>query len=180
MDASGASAMSFRSGRHTAKIRARNTVTGALMLASMLDILMAILFFLLKNYSSVVSDFAVGKDLALPRSSALFPPTPALQLIVTQTAIMLDEKPIATIVNGDVDPKDLQGGILIVPLAQELSKQRERSLYFEKQNDQHSFTGSIVLQADKDLKFNLLKKVLYTVGIKDFVNMKLAVLKKEM
>lgn len=150
------------------------------MLASMLDILMAVLFFLLKNYSTVVSDFAVGKDLSLPQSSALIPPMPALQLVVTQTAIMLDEKPVATIVNGEIEAKYLQNGILIVPLAQELSRQRERSLYFEKQNDQHSFTGTIVLQADKGLKFSLLKKVLYTVGIKDFVNMKLAVLKKEL
>ena len=161
-------------------MRARNTVAGGLLLASMLDILMAILFFLLKNYSSVVSDFAVGKDLALPNSTALIPPTPALQLVVTQSSIMLDEKEITTIVNGDIDPKDIQNGILIIPLAQELTKQKARSLYFEKQNDEHSFTGTIVLQADKNLKFNLLKKVLYTVGIKDFVNMKLAVLKKEL
>ena len=179
MDASGSSGSSFKGGRITGKLRSRAPAGGGLMLASMLDILMAILFFLLKNYSSVVSDFAIGKDLSLPQSSSLIIPTPALQLVVTQSQIMLDEKPIATIVNGDVEAKDLQNGVLIVPLAQALTKQKERSLYFEKQNDQHSFTGSIVLQADKGLKFNLLKKVLYTVGIKDFVNMKLAVLKKD-
>lgn len=180
MDAGGSIQATIRGGHLTSKMRMRNTVASGLMLASMLDILMAILFFLLKNYSTAVSDFAVGKDLSLPYSSALIPPTQALQLVVTQSSIMLDEKPIAAVINGDVDPRALQNGVLIVPLAQELSKQKERSLYFEKQNDQHSFTGTIVLQADKNLKFNLLKKVLYTVGIKDFVNMKLAVLKKEM
>jgi biopolymer transport protein ExbD len=180
MDATGATSTHFHAGKYTGKMRARNTVAGGLMLASMLDILMAILFFLLKNYSSVVSDFAVGKDISLPRSSALIPPTSALQLVVTQTAILLDEKPIATITHGEIDRKDLgHDGTLIIPLARELSKQKDRSLYFAKHNDQHSFTGTIVLQADKDLKFSLLKKIIYTVGINDFVNMKLAVLKKE-
>jgi hypothetical protein len=150
------------------------------MLASMLDILMAILFFLLKNYSATVSDFSVGKDINLPISSALTPPMPALQLVVTQSAILLDDKPIAHIVNGDIDKKDLyRDGVLIVPLAQALNEQKKRSLYIQNHSDNHSFTGTIVMQADKALQFSVLKKVIYTAGITDFVMLKLAVLKKD-
>jgi hypothetical protein len=141
---------------------------------------MAILFFLLKNYSSVVADFNVGKDIALPRSSALTPPAPALQLVVTQNAILLDDKPIAQIVNGDIDKKDLyRDGVLIVPLAQALNEQKKRSLYIQNHSDTHSFNGTIVMQADKSLQFNVLKKVIYTAGVTDFVMLKLAVLKKD-
>ena len=117
-------------GRVTSRAKKAGAVSGGLMLASMLDILMAILFFLLKNYSATVSDFNVGKDISLPTSSAMQPPMPALQLVVTQNEILLDDKPIARIVNGDIEKKDLyRDGVLIVPLAQALNEQKKRSLY---------------------------------------------------
>jgi hypothetical protein len=176
-------------GRVTSRARAAGAGGGGsvLMLASMLDILMAILFFLLKNYSTVVSDFSMGKDIALPSSSALNPPTPALQLVVTKSAIMLDDKEICAIVNGDISRKDLHSdGVTIVKLAQALNEQRTKSEFFRRANSddpkkeaEKSFAGTIVMQADKSLQFNLLKKVIYTAGITDFVMLKLAVIKKE-
>lgn len=167
-------------GRVTSRARSKGGVSGGLMLASMLDILMAILFFLLKNYSTVVSDFSLGKDINLPTSSAIAPPMPALQLVVTQKAVMLDDKEICSIVNGDIDKKELyRDGVTIVKLAQELKAQKDRSMYIQQHNDKHSFTGTIVMQADKALTFNVLKKIIYTAGITDFVMLKLAVLKQD-
>lgn len=170
-----------QAGRPTSRMRASGGGGGGgLMLASMLDILMAILFFLLKNYSTVVSDFTLGKDITLPSSSANVPPMPALNLMVTQKAIILDDKEIVPVVNGAIDRRDLyRDGVTIVKLAQALKAQKDRSQYIEQRNDQHSFTGTIVMQADKGLKFDLLKKVIYTAGISDFVMLKLAVIKKE-
>jgi biopolymer transport protein ExbD len=182
MDSSGSSGgkRSRASRGVTGKLKNRQPPNGGLMLASMLDILMAILFFLLKNYSSTVTEFQTAKDITLPTSSALVPPMPALQLVVTQKEIILDNKPIAAIVNGDIDKSELyRDGVTIVKLAQELKEQKDRSLYVQQHNDTHSFTGTIVLQADKNLNFNLLKKVIYTAGISDFVMLKLAVLKKQ-
>lgn len=167
-------------GRVTNRARNKGGMSGGLMLASMLDILMAILFFLLKNYSTVVSDFNIGKDISLPQSSAIQPPMPALQLVVTQKAVILDEKEICTIVNGDINKDDLyRDGVTIVKLAQKLKEQKDRSMYIQQHNDQHSFSGTIVMQADKGLTFNVLKKIIYTAGISDFVMLKLAVLKKD-
>lgn len=168
--------------KNTARIKARNRVAGGLMLTSMLDILTCILFFLLKNFSSVVSDFNVGKDISLPRSSAIVPPVPALQLVVTKEAILLDSKPVARIVNGEIDRKDLwKDGVTIVELARELKAHKERSIQqsADPNNNKDTFSGTVVLQADKDLKFQLLKKVIYTAGISDFVMLKLAVLKRD-
>ena len=153
---------------------------GGLMLASMLDILMTILFYLMKNFSSSQQEFSVAKDLKLPLSSATAEPTTALQLLVSQNYIIVDDKQVVVLKNGDVDKADLfNDGITITKLAQELKEQKERSLYIQKVNDAMSFTGTLVLQADATTSFNLLKKVLYTAGISDFVNLKLAVLKKD-
>ncbi len=178
-------------GKGGKKRRKKHGTGEVLMLASMLDILMSILFFLLKNYSATVTDFALGKDISLPNSSALLPPMPALQLVVTQKAVMLDDKEICKILNGDIDPKDLYrgDGVTIIKLAQELKLQKERSQRFQqlqgavdeegKPVDPKSFSGTIVMQADKALTFNILKKIIYTAGISDFVMLKLAVLKKD-
>jgi biopolymer transport protein ExbD len=168
-------------GRVTSRMRTKGgAMGGGLMLASMLDILMAILFFLLKNYSTVVSDFSMGKDISLPQSSSMVPPAQALQLVVTQHAVILDDKELFAMDNGDVPRAELyRDGITIVKLAQALKEQKDRSMFIQQHNDQHSFTGTIVMQADKNLRFNVLKKVIYTAGIADFVNLKLAVLKKD-
>jgi hypothetical protein len=178
-------------GHGKGKRRRRRGSGDVLMLASMLDILMSILFFLLKNYSATVSDFALGKDISLPNSSAVLPPMPALQLVVTQKAVMLDDKEICKILNGDIDPKELYrgDGTTIIKLAQELKLQKERSQRFQqlqgavdedgKPVDPKTFSGTIVMQADKSLTFNILKKIIYTAGISDFVMLKLAVLKKD-
>ncbi len=167
-------------GKHTNRVRRNQYVSGGLMLASMLDILMAILFFLMKNYSEAKTDFNVGKDISLPYSSAITPPVPALQLVVTKNEVMLDNQKIADIESGDIAKKDMyRDGVTILPLAQALKKQKDRSTYIQKHNDDHSFTGQIVLQADKGLQFSVLKKVIYTAGISDFVMLKLAVLNKE-
>lgn len=177
----GAALKSGRSSRKiTGKVKSRSTASGGLMLTSMLDILTCVLFFLLKNYSTVVSDYAAAKDITLPSSTSLQHAVPALQLVVTQKEIILDDKPLIQIENGEVNRAELyRDGITIVKLAQALKAQKDRSLFTQQNNDTHSFTGTIVMQADKNLQFNLLKKIIYTAGISDFENLKLAVLKKD-
>jgi biopolymer transport protein ExbD len=170
---------SKRGGAFTQKMKKRTALATGLSLTSMLDILMALLFFLLQNYSLVKTDFSVGKDLTLPSSSALQTPVPALQLVVTRQAILLDNKELLRFENGQIKKADLLGdGVTIRELAIELKKQKERS-QIQSAGDQDSWVGNIVMQADKDLPFSVLKKVIYTAGISDFVMFKLAVLKKE-
>lgn len=166
-------------GAFTQKMKKRNEIATGLSLTSMLDILMALLFFLLQNFSAVKSDFSVGKDLTLPSSSALQTPVPALQLVVTRNAILVDNKEVVRFENGDLKKTDLLGdGVTIRELAIELKRLKERS-QVQTADDQDSWVGNIVMQADKDLPFSVLKKVIYTAGVTDFVMFKLAVLKKE-
>jgi len=167
--------------KSTARSRKRMTTIQVLALTSMLDILTTILFFLLKNYSYVKTNFTVADDLSLPRSTnRMPPPDSALQLVVTKKSIILDDKELVPIKNGDV-PKEFlyRDGVTIVRLAQALEQHKKRSKYIARRSDSHTFSGLIVLQADRNLEFRLLKKVIYTAGITDFVMLKLAVLKKE-
>ncbi|MBM4316982.1 MAG: hypothetical protein FJ116_05825 [Deltaproteobacteria bacterium] len=174
----GGGVSSHHGGKHTQKSRRRQHISTGLMLASMLDILMAILFFLMKNYSQIQSDFNIGKDISLPYSSSVTPPVNALQMVVTQNAILVDQEKVADIVNGDIQKSDLVQGLLVKPLALKLKKQKDRNIV-QNDVDKKSFAGMIVMQADKALSFNVLKKILYTAQLSDFVTLKLAVLKKE-
>ena len=79
-DIGGGSGSFIRGGKHTSKMRQRQSVSGGLMLTAMMDILTTILFFLMKNFSTIQSDFAQAKDLNLPYSTSITPPKPALQL----------------------------------------------------------------------------------------------------
>jgi biopolymer transport protein ExbD len=174
----GGGSSSNHGGKYTKKSRGRTHVSTGLMLTSMLDILTTILFFLMKNYSQVQSDFNVGKDISLPYSSSVTPPVNALQMVVTQKAIMVDQEKVADIVNGDIPKSDLVQGLLVRPLAINLKKQKDRNIV-QNDGDKKSFAGMIVMQADKSLQFNVLKKILYTAQLSDFVTLKLAVLKKD-
>lgn len=163
----------------TAKVARRNRPDTNLTLVSMLDILMAILFFLMKIYSGEASDAGVAKDISLPFSTTLLSPVSALKLVVTQEKVLLDEEIVATVVNGKIPQQELwKDGTTITKLAQALKSQKDKALYIQKRNDQASFTGTITLHADKNLKFDVIKKVLYTVGMQDFVMLKLAAVKK--
>lgn len=156
--------------------------TSGLMLTSMLDILMAILFFLLKNFSYVATTFAVSPDLSLPNSTAMTPPpSSSLNLVVSKKAIMLDDVELVPIVDGQIPMQELLASDreVITKLAQALNEHKKRSLYVAKLNEDHDFTGAVVLQADKDTEFTLLKKVLYTAAQVDFNLLKLAVLRQD-
>jgi biopolymer transport protein ExbD len=174
----GGGSSSHHGGKYTQKSRRRSYISTGLMLTSMLDILTTILFFLMKNYSQVQSDFNVGKDISLPYSSSVTPPVNALQMVVTQKAIMVDQDKVADIVNGDIPKEDLVQGLLVKPLALKLKKQKDRNIV-QNEVDKKAFAGMIVMQADKGLQFNVLKKILYTAQLSDFVTLKLAVLKKD-
>src|SRR3989338_6127856 len=126
-------------------------VAQGLILTSMLDILVTILFFLMNNFSYVVKTFSVAKDLKLPPSTAIIPPPDSnLNLLVTKNGIILDNVELVKFVNGDIAKQDLLGdGVTIIKLAQALQQHKNRSQVLEKKNDAHPFTGLIVLQADE-------------------------------
>ena len=91
---------------------------------------------------------------------------------------MVDQEKVADIVNGDIPKEDLVQGLLVKPLALKLKKQKDRNIV-QNEVDKKAFAGMIVMQADKGLQFNVLKKILYTAQLSDFVTLKLAVLKKD-
>ena len=154
--------------------RKKRQTTFTLRLTSMIDMFTILLVFLLKSYSAEGQIMSVAPDLRLPNSTAQKPPVTTSIIAVTHEMIMLDGNPIAKV--GEV----MRSNQLLIPeLLKDLATKRKIS---EKIGEIHSdigFTGKISIQADKELPYLIIKKIMFTCGRAGFNDIMLAVNKPE-
>ncbi|MDZ4677545.1 MAG: biopolymer transporter ExbD [Oligoflexia bacterium] len=162
-------------------LRQNQSGTFALQITSMIDMFTIILVFLLKSYSSSVVDMAPMKDLRLPSSTATVSPVEALKLAVSKDGIYVDDKSIVVFENGQL-PKsatDASDTRFIKPLFEALNTLAQKSKNIAKQNENVTFDGKIVFQADQSLNYQLIKKVMYTATIAGYSDFKFAVVAQQ-
>lgn len=145
-----------------------------LKLTSMIDMFTILLVFLLKSFSAEGQIVTVADDLKLPESTAQKPPQSASSVSVTAEWILIDGKQVAS-VQESIASKEL----LIPGLADELKKQRTISESVGELSDNMGFTGKISIQGDKEIPYQLLKKVMYTCGQTGYNDILLAVIQKD-
>lgn len=147
-----------------------------LNLASMLDIMIILLFFLIKNYSATGNVVRIPKDVNLPLSESENNNTSGVHVQVSPTSIWVDDKAVLDITTAKSDNAYDQDGRRIVPLYDELVKIRETSLQIQKTTEEApQFSGNVNLVIDKTIKYNYLKKILHTCAEAGFVKYKLVV-----
>ncbi len=141
-----------------------------LNITPMLDMMTILLVFLLKSFSASAENITV-ENLALPSSVSKLNVKPALQLMVTENAILVDQKlvtrlgPNGSIVDADL-PEGAQG-YLIQPLYEAL----EVKAGYYKQIEEYGgskFDGRVAIIADRKTPYQTLFKILYTVGRAEF------------
>ncbi|MBN1482656.1 biopolymer transporter ExbD [candidate division KSB1 bacterium] len=149
--------------------------TFALRLTSMIDMFTILLVFLLKSYSADGQIMTVAQDLRLPESTSEKKPEVMSVVAVTKEWLLVDGRPIErleTIVASEM--------MLIAPLFEELQRLRSISEGIgELSSQMQGFRGNIAIQGDKDITFDLLKRIMLTCGKVGYNNMHLAVLEKE-
>jgi biopolymer transport protein ExbD len=163
-----------------------------LQLTSLMDVLIILLLFLLKSYAVNSVAFATAANIKLPTSSSSEDPVDALNIVVDSTGITFDGERLTNFKPNS--EYELESGALsdagrrIVPLYDALVRAREKSELLmskvkwvdaEKNKVPPKFLGTLVLQADKSIRYELLRKVLYTAGAAQFKVFKLVTLKKE-
>lgn len=153
----------------------RKEIEGGLILTSLLDIFVLLVFFLLKSYSAEGQLLTLPADLVLPASTSQAPPKVAVQVILTATSLQVDGVPIEV----DLAAVESGGEMVITPLLDRLKTLAVQFQAIADQNQTVTFTGDIILSGDKNIPFRLLKKVLYTAGQAGFINQSLAVYQKE-
>jgi len=147
-----------------------------LNLTAMVDMFTIILIFLLRSYSSSAVQLTPAGQLTLPASFSSSSPVEALKMVVGKHGIFVDDIKVIDLTEGvinkkDIDTKDPQ---FIRALFTELDKQAQKTRDIAAVNESLKFDGKIIMQADKDISYALLKKVMYTATIAGYNDMKLA------
>jgi biopolymer transport protein ExbD len=154
--------------------RRKRTGSFTLRLTSMIDLFTILLVFLLKSFSAEGEIMSVAKDLHLPVSTAQKPPRATPILVVTNDWIILDGNPVEKVSTILADQR-----IVITKLLSELQKIRSFSESLGQLDVNMGFKGEITIQGDKEIPFEVLKKVMFTCGQIGYNNMLLAVNKEE-
>jgi len=143
----------------------------------MIDMFTIILVFLLKSYTTSAVNVSPQNGLRLPSSSAQTSPIEALKLSVSKEGIYVDEKLVVPLKSGVLEAKltEKSDSRFIPKLFEALDAQAKRTQAIAKQNESVQFDGKVVFQADRELSYELLKKVMYTSALAGYADFKFAV-----
>ncbi len=170
-----------------------------LQLTSMMDVLIIIVVFLLKSYSTSISNFSSVPGIKIPISSSLDLPPDSLQVIVTPEAMHVDNQRILEFqVTADASSNsgeatynfkksDLdEGGRRIVPLYDALVRAKEKSELIKSKSRLRDadgnplpFEGILAIQADKAVQYDTVRRVMYTAAAAGYKIFRFLALKKE-
>lgn len=176
-----------------------------LQLTSMMDMLIILVVFLLKSYAANSTVFAAAGNINLPSSTSDEIPADSLNLVIEPNGIVFDNERIVdfkvplNVEPGKVKPEtatyELEPRVLgdagrrILPLFDAMVKAREKAEVLMSKAvwkdpsgntvKPPEFKGVVVIQADKAVRYELLRKVMFTAGAAQFKIFKLVTVKKE-
>lgn len=158
--------------RQRYELKTSGNSTFTLNITSMTDMFTLLLVFLLQNYSTSSVEIKPIDGLNLPMSNSQKNPVDIIQISVSTTEIRVSDKVVAKVSNrqiasADVDPQDSN---FIQPLFKEL-QERAKDPKAKKDDDQDN--GQVLLQADQNLPYQTLRKVMYTASMAGFPHVKL-------
>jgi biopolymer transport protein ExbD len=133
-------------------------------MTSLIDILTLLLVFLIQSFNAEGELVTPSSDLKLPLSSSREKPVPSLMIEITQKAVVSEGKIIAQ--NSSFKNSE---SLLIQNIYSWLNS--KKNLLSDKQK-------KIIIQCDRDIEFNIVKKVLYTCSKAGFTNFSVLVIEE--
>jgi len=167
--------------RGFAKYQDKRAAYFKIQITSMVDMFVILLVFLLKSYSTSPVNITPSDKLQLPISNSLKDPVDALKLVVSKTAIFVDDKKIVDLNQGSVDVKDVDAADtqFIRTLYAALDEEAKKARKIASVNEEMEFDGKVIMQADRSLPYELLRKVMYTSMMAGYSDVKIAVVTKD-
>jgi biopolymer transport protein ExbD len=136
-------------------------------LTSLVDIMVILLFFLIQSFSIEGNLVTASTDLELPRSSAKKLPKPFCSVYITQNNVLVDDIVVTT------NDKIAASADFLIPDLFKIMKA-------QKTKNRDSLTiGKLLVQADKETPFAIVKKVMYTCSKAGFEDFKVLVVQEE-
>jgi biopolymer transport protein TolR len=153
----------------------RNKAEGEINLVSMIDMLTVLVFFLLVYTTTEIDILPSAKDVQLPQSMAEQNAREAVVVIISETEILMEGQSLGKI--SDI----LKSKELIIPsLKVALENQVERVLSDDsaKTEEERIAGREVTIMADKEIPYQLLKRVMATSTAANYGQLSLAVLQK--
>ena len=151
-----------------------------LNITPMMDMMTILLVFLLKQFSVEAAAASLSEGLVLPQSSIESSRPLAVNVTITQNAVLVEGDAVATVRAGAVDPslkRDGANGYYITPLVDILTKHANRLKKIGAMGGTQ-FDGTAMVMVDKNTPYRLLAEVLYSAGQAEFNNYHLVVIKR--
>ncbi len=152
-----------------AEHKGRNRSLVDLNLVSLIDVFTILIFFLLSN-SSEVEVLPNTKAVKLPESTAQTSPRDTVVVVVSNTDIVVEGRKVASTSDVLAAADDL-----IAPLKAELDLQANRRAVKAENQAQ---SKAITIMGDKDIPYQLLRKVMFTCARANFSDVSFAVRRK--
>jgi biopolymer transport protein ExbD len=143
----------------------RDEATATLSITSMMDMMTIILIFLLRSFSTDEIAITPSADLHLPLSNATIRPTVQVVVAISPAGIQVDGLRIA---DAAAAP-DLRIPELITALKDKTARAAPAAAPGAE------VEGSLLVECDRAMKFDVLRRVLYSAGEAGFPRYKLVV-----
>jgi biopolymer transport protein ExbD len=143
-----------------------------LMLVSLIDTFVILCVFLFQNFSAEGDIMSIAPDLTLPEARVENKPTQSVIVAVTNESIVVEGRKVADTNEALKDPD-----LVIDGLYEEMVRIANLKRAIAELDETKEFRGEVIIQGDKLITFELLKRVMYTCGRAEYGEISLAVLK---
>lgn len=153
----------------------KRSVTAVLSLTAMVDMFTVLVVFLLQNYNTTGEILYIPKEVVLPKANRVLELKPSLVVTVSSKEILIDTTPVATFeeVKASTDwviPKLRDEAKILIEKArveQEAKLQNQLTKVVNttlgKDEEDPEAWRKVTIQADKDIDYLTLKKIMYSV-----------------
>ncbi|MFN3697543.1 MAG: ExbD/TolR family protein [Pseudobdellovibrio sp.] len=150
-------------------------VTAVLSLTAMVDMFTVLVIFLLQNYSATGEILYIPKEVTLPKAQRVNELKPAVVVTVSSKEVLIDRTPVATFAEvqaaTDWVIPNLRDQVKV--LLEKAKSEQDAKLQNKIKNVVDETVGNedndsnawrkVTLQADKDMDYLTLKKVMYSI-----------------
>lgn len=154
-----------------AERRSRNQSMVDMNLVSLIDVFTILIFFLLSNASGVEL-LPSPKAVKLPQSVADKSPRETVVVIVSGTEVLVEGRRVASVAEVMATQGDL-----ISTLKDELDLQAQRQVLRQENVAQ---SKALTIMGDKDIPYQLLRKVMFTAARANFSDVSFAVSRRDL
>jgi biopolymer transport protein ExbD len=152
----------------------------SLQITSMADIFTIILVFLLKSYSTGVSNVSPSQGVLLPEAKAQPQMKDALKVEILKDSVLVDQKPAVTLKNFTFTDGATKEAPETGPTGGDVSAEISKALMAQRKNmTGNEIDSHLLLLADQRTPYATLRRVMNSAASAGFVDLQLAVVQAD-